>query len=213
MKYIGLILLPLLLTSCLDDQGARSQIAELETRISSLEAELSAIREASNQVASNLLKFQVEMASKNEAEFPAIVDSASKEYAIATNRFGAFPVGIENAETYLDGHKVKFRVGNLTSASLTNVKLEIVFGERNPDPPKELDELSDRGKSKGWSEWGTKMRHNLENRRTLTVDAGKDLAPGSWNMAEAIISPSKPEDLGRIEVRVIVMGMKLSNPR
>jgi hypothetical protein len=57
------------------------------------------------------------------------------------------------------------------------------------------------------------VEQNKKSRRTLTVDAGKDLAPASWNIVDAIISPSKPEDLGRIEVGVKVTGMKLSTPR
>ena len=164
-------------------------------------------------IETRLLNVQMEMWSKIESESAAVVDPSSKGYSIARNEYGAFPVVIEDVQPYLDGHKVKLRVGNLTSAAMTDVKLELVYGVRDPAFPGRNATLSDADNLIIFQHHFATVEQNKKSRRTLTVDAGKDLAPASWNIVEAIISPSKAEELGRIEVKVKVTGMKLSTPR
>jgi len=213
MKYVALTLSALLLVGCSEDQDARSRLSKLEAQVSGLETRLATSEDQAKKLSSSLWNVQVEMWSKIETESAAVVDPSSKGYSIARNEYGAFPVIIEDAQTYLDGHKIKLRVGNLTSAAMTDVKLELVYGVRDPAYPTRDATLSDADNTKAFQQYLATVEQNKKTRRTLTVDAGKDFAPASWNIVEAIISPSKAEDLGRIEVKVKVSGMKLSTPR
>ena len=213
MKYIAPAILAFLLVGCSEDRDARARISSLEARVSSLETQLAAAGDEAKKLASSLGSVQVGMWSKIESESAAAVDPASKGYAIARNEYGAFPVIIEDAQPYLDGHKVKFRVGNLTSAAMTDVKLDIVYGVRDPAFPTRDQKLSEAESAKAFEQFFATVEQNKKTRRRLTVDAGKDFAPASWNTVEAIISPSKPEDLGRLEVSVKITGMKLSTPK
>lgn len=213
MKYVGLALLTLLLAGCSEDQDARSRIASLESRVSGLETRLATSEDQATKLNFRFLSMQRAMFSKLESESPAVVDPSSKCYSIARNEYGAFPVIIEDAQPYLDGFKIRLRVGNLTSAAMTDVKLEFVYGERDPVFPTLDAKSSAADNDKTFQQYFATVEQNQKNRRTLAVDAGKDFAPASWNIVEAIISPSKAEDLGRIEVKVKIAGMKLSTPR
>jgi hypothetical protein len=96
---------------------------------------------------------------------------------------------------------------------MTGVKLEISYGVRDSEIPAPDEKLSEAENTKALEQYFDTVERNEKNRRSLTVDVEKDLAPASWNVVEAIISPSRPEDLGRIEVGVRVTGMKLTTPR
>ena len=213
MKYIALTLSTLLLAGCSGDQDARSRLSRLETQVSLLETRLATSEAQTHRLSRDLWKVQLDTWSKIESESAAVVSPSSKGYAIARNEYGTFPVIIEDAQPYLDGHKIKLRIGNLISAAMTGVKLELVYGGRDPEYPTRDATMSEADTTKAFAQYTATVDQNKKSRRTLIVDAGKDIAPASWTIVEAIISPSKAEDLGRIEVKVKVEGMKLSNPR
>lgn len=213
MKYLTLIVFVLFIAGCSKDEDSHTSISSLEAQVSDLEKRLASSEAQAKLLATSIENVQWEVLSKLELESAAIVDPSSKGYAIARNEYGAFPVILEDAQPYLDGHKLKFQIGNLTSAAMTDVKLKIVYGERDPALPTRDNRLSDRENSKAFRQYLDTVEQNKKSRRILTIDAGKDLAPASWNIVEVIISPSKPENLGRIEVSVKAMGMKLSTPR
>ncbi len=200
------ISLALLLAGCSEDRDARLRISALEQRLAQAEAR-------TQNLTSSLENLQVELWSKIEAESPAVVDPASKGYAVARNEYGAFPVIVEDAQPYLDGHKVKFRIGNLTSATMTGVTLDLVYGVRDPAFPARDSKLSDVENAKAMTQYFAQVGANKKTRKTLSVDQKTELSPASWSMVETIIVPSKPEDLGRIEVSLKISGMRLSTAK
>ncbi len=206
IKYILIGFLSLFFAGCSENQDAL-------TRISDLEADLKTTRNQTTQLASRLLDVQVAMRSKLESETAAVVDPSSKGYSIARNEFGAFPVVIDDVQPYLDGHKVKFGVANLTSGTMTDVKLEIICGRRYPDIPARDDSQSAEDRINAFQQYFATVEEIKKSQRSLTISGDKDIAPASWNTYEAIIAPSKPEDLGRIEVNVKILGIKLPTDR
>jgi uncharacterized coiled-coil protein SlyX len=218
-----LVLILLLLAGC-SDQDARSRISALEARatkvedktqenfshVTALEADATMTADQVKKLASKVLSIQMDMSTKIESESPAIVDPASKGYSISRNEYGAFPVIIEDAQPYLDGYKVKIKVGNLTAATMTGIQLELVYGIRDPVFPTYDANLGNDENVKNYYKYWSTVENNKKGRRMLSVDAGKELAPASWTIVEAIIAQSNPEDLGRIEVRVKIAGVKLA---
>jgi LysM repeat protein len=155
---------------------------------------------------------QLKMFSKSDALEPAVVSPTEKGYGVSHNQYGAFPVIVEDAQSYLDGYKLRLRIGNTTAATMTGVSLVITYGLREPAFPSDYKKLSETEKQKAFQEYDEKLRESEKSRRTLSVDADRDFMSGSWNTVDVMISPAKPEELGRLAVMVNATGMKLSQP-
>lgn len=143
---------------------------------------------------------------------PAILNLAKKGHGVAHNEYGAFPVSVEDAEPCLDGHKVRFRIGNLAAASVTSVSLRITYGPQEPDLPGNFGTLNEVEKQKALQDYGRRLVENQKNRRTLIVNTEKDFPPASWNFVDVAFSGSKPEELGRLAVIVNAKGLALAQP-
>lgn len=85
--------------------------------------------ELSNQIKelrSDLFALQFRVLALESAE--ATVSTEEEGYDIAKTKFGPFTVSCRGATPYLDGFKVKLRIGNLTNAMFNGAKLNISWG-------------------------------------------------------------------------------------
>lgn len=217
----------MLILGCAPDEATKARIATLETRsaaneavceklfsdtnqrLAALEAWAASQSEATTKINSTIFDIQMKLLSKVETEESAVMDPTDKGYSIARNEYGTFPVFIEDAQPYLDGYKIKFRIGNLTSATMTGVSLTIVYGVRAPSVPVDNPDVKKEEKIKQWQEYSEKLDENIKKRKTLKIDVEKDLNPSSWSYIDVTIAPSKAEELGRIEVKLNFSGIKL----
>jgi hypothetical protein len=231
-KFLALAFAVLLVAGCNRDEATRSQISALEARqkatedaakktatsISALETRQSNTEEETKRTNAAQLDLENEvtaiiktMSSKANAAAPAVMNPAEKGYGIARNEYGVFPVLVEDAQPYLDGYKVRLRIGNLTAATITGVSLEITYGLREPDFPVGNQRLSPTEVLKARQDYVEHLAQNLKQQRTLSVNAENDFLPASWNIVDVVISPAKPEELGRLAIMVKATGMILSN--
>jgi hypothetical protein len=215
-----LLLIPIVLAGCGKSDSSSGRLSALEKEITELRLRVASHNEKqadNDRQQSNTIEELKEsiltkadhddIEKKVDREMPAIVDPANKSYSVARNEYGAFPVIIEDAQPYLDGHKVRFRIGNLSGATLTGVSLRITYGARYPD---EISlSLTGEARTAARRQYYAKLREILKARRTIALDVNQDLAASNWNVIETVVSPSKSEDLGRIEVLIQSTGMKM----
>jgi hypothetical protein len=62
-----------------------------------------------------------------------VLDPASPSYQCIDGILGTFAVSIENVRRFADGVKVTINLGNLSSATHTDSKLNLRYGRRMPD--------------------------------------------------------------------------------
>lgn len=142
--------------------------AELADRVEYLSAEIGDLRDRVDALESGA----------------ATVTTDGNGYDVARTRFGAFTVSTRGATPYLDGYKVRLRIGNLTTANFTGATLKLEWG-----PPYNSMRASERRKNM------KKKDVNIPNR----------LTSGSFTEVDVILTPAKPE-----EIKTFTVGLELN---
>lgn len=129
-----------------------------------------------------LLQYRVSALESGEAT----VSTTEEAYDIAKTKFGPFTVSSRGATPYLDGFKIKLRIGNLTNAKFNGAKLNISWG-----PPYD-------NKSSNYEEWS-------KNQKKKTVDLTTSFSPGAFNDIEIALTPANAE-----EIKSFTVGIELN---
>ena len=104
----------------------------------------------------------------------ATVSTEEEGYDVARTKFGPITVSTRSATPYLDGYKVKLRIGNMTNASFNGAKLSLGWG-----PP------FDTNKPEEWA--------NSQKTKEMTLTT--KLLSGAFTDVEVTLTPAKPEDI------------------
>jgi hypothetical protein len=163
---ILLLIVSMLLFGC--NQGSTS--SDLSKQIKELRSDLF------------LLQYRVSALESGEAT----VSTEEEAYDIAKTKFGPFTVSSRGATPYLDGFKIKLRIGNLTNAKFNGAKLNISWG-----PPYD-------NKNSNYEEWS-------KNQKKKTVDLTTSFSPGAFNDIEIALTPAKAE-----EIKSFTVGIELN---
>ena len=211
------------------DESARNKASEAESTAKAATAaieELKASIEAAKQRAEALqeeietLKF-----SSNSENFArdykinrlhsAVFKTLSAEpsvtgggYDLARNPYGAFPILIENAIPYLNGHKVKFAIGNPTSVTVSNGTFTVKWNREEVKFP-ETEHLPQAERTAAYMKYIAEKEAWEKNERA-TEQKISGITPGSWSYVEVILSPSKPDELSSLRVDFEITGVSLS---
>jgi hypothetical protein len=143
--------------------------------------------ELSNQIKelrSDLFVLQFRVSALESGE--ATVSTEEETYDIAKTKFGPFTVSSRGATPYLDGFKVKLRIGNLTNAKFHGAKLNIAWG-----PPYD-------NKKSNYEDWS-------KNQKKKTIDLTTSFSPGAFNDIEIALTPAKAE-----EIKAFTVGIELN---
>ena len=103
--------------------------------------------------------------------------SHPKTYQRIETITGIFLIMFSDITPYLEGYKINLLIGNPSSAMYKGFTLKITWG-------KKFD-----SKQMKYREW----KESLKHKNFSFVDT---LMSGTWNKAQVIISPAKPEELG-----------------
>jgi hypothetical protein len=136
------------------------------------------------ELKSELLVLQIRVSALESGE--ATVSTEEEGYDIAKTKFGPFTVSCSGATPYLDGFKVKLRIGNLTNAKFNGAKLNICWGPR-------FD--SEKIKYEEWS----------KNQKKKTINLTDSFTPGSFKDIEVALTPAKAE-----EIKFFTVGIELN---
>jgi len=167
----------------------------------------------------------------------ASIDPSQKGFGVARNNLGSYLIAVEEVQPYLDGHKIKLRVGNLTAGMLTGVTVTLSYGPRLVTPPKQDDDppvlspletgLLDPADLAKWKEDSLKADKKAKERdeelfayaearfkrKEVKTKVDRDIPLGTWASVDVVIAPSKPEELGALEVWIDVDVVRLGLSR
>ncbi len=126
------------------------------------------------------------------AEAPALVRTDANHFSVARHSLGAATVSVQSVEPYLEGFKVVFRIGNLTSADLGRVTGKVQWGKP------------------GWFEKGNKEAPagKLKDKE-FTVAS---LRAGAYTNVEVIVTPAEPDEVRLMSVSLQPGSVSLSVP-
>jgi hypothetical protein len=210
-----LLILTIALTGCTDEVAqqkaekaeteaseAKASLAELSRLVYAQKSAQSTFVFRSNNRLANLEKRVFEGKSAN-------ISAVQKGYSIASNEYGSFPISVSEATAYLDGHKITLSIGNPFSASINSGKVIIRYNRREPDAPDESKIKTDEERIKAWQKYSDDYDAWSANTRTAEISIQNEIKGSSWNSFDAILSPSKPEELAYLEVDLKITGISL----
>lgn len=114
----------------------------------------------------------------------ATVSTEEEGYDVARTKFGPFTVSTRGATPYLDGFKVKLRIGNLTNANFNGAKLKVAWG-----PPFNAQNVE---------EWSNAQK-------TKEIDMTTQFRSGAFTDVEIALTPAKAD-----EIKSFTVGIELN---
>lgn len=168
----------LLLSACKQQEASSPPASVASSPATAPSVSVDDIRKLENQVF--LLQQRVAALESGEAA----VTTEEEGYDIAHTKFGPLTVSSRGATPFLDGYKVKLRIGNLSNANFNGVKLNLAWGlpfdANNPGQ---------------WS----------KSQKTKELALTTKLASGTFTDVEVALTPAKPE-----EIKVFTVGFELN---
>jgi hypothetical protein len=110
----------------------------------------------------------------------AFLTPGSEGYAIVQTDLGRMTVSLENIQPYANGSRVTLCFGNLTSATVNDVKLKLEWGS-----------VDAKGSPKN------------ESARSRDVSFTQSLRAGAWTNVSVVLDGVPPQDLGFVRVKQI----------
>ncbi len=199
-RHVSLwMMLIALLASCRTDPTVEKRLDALEAKTASVQRATDHLRLLHDTVVQRLDR-------RNEA----VLDPTESGFSTVETGSGVLLVSCSGAEPYLDGYKIKLRVGNPHNMGFSGCEMTVRWGPRAPDAP---DETSGTEPSDSeWATWGERYEAwKKKDFRSKKIVLTQDLEPGAWNPVEVILSPSRPEEVG--ELRVMIRASMVSLKR
>ncbi|MCC6356190.1 MAG: DUF3251 domain-containing protein [Verrucomicrobiae bacterium] len=129
---------------------------------------------------------------------PTQIDLTSRTSFPVDSQAGRFLVSCDGVEPYLDGHRVTLEIGNPFNATFSGFELAIRFGRR---PPTTTFDPSTATVAT-FESWRNQQKAWENSLRLQEVSFLDELPPGSWKRVEAILSPSKPDEVGYVDLLI-----------
>jgi hypothetical protein len=152
-------------------------VTALKKEVATLHSEIEELKERASRL-------EFELADKADDQSFTILATDKRGFGRVDSTAGSFLVAVADTTPYLDGFKVKFRIGNINSAAYENTKLKLTWFSRTKSFPRKQKEES------------------------LT----ECLSAGTWNPIEVILPNTKAEELGRIKVQLETVTVSFACP-
>lgn len=188
-----LVLLLILIAGC----TSKSEVDSLKQEILSLNAQIESLKSDYDELKVRLDDFESGMSDMRLDMLIAgpqktiLLDWATGGYQKIDTDVGYFLISLDDVTPYLDGKKVKLRIGNPSTATFKGFDLEFKWGQKY-----------DSKKKQPYDEWKKAL-----NRKTVSFT--KSLNPGTWNRTEAVLAPASIEQLQYIEMSMNVNTLSL----
>lgn len=155
--------------------AATSDSEIVESRLAAVESQFELLKRT-EELWSDSVRRRLELLESDSR--PAAVSTTDDSYDIAKTKFGPFIVSSGGATQYLDGFKVKLKIGNLTNAMFQGAKLTVWWGQPDGDNPLESGQQIKR----------------KEIRLT------EDLLPGQSTFTDVTLTPAEPDEIKTVFV-------------
>lgn len=136
------------------------------------------------------------------------LDPSENGFGSVNTSTGRFLIACDNAEPYLDGERVRVRIGNPNAADYGGFTLKVKWGPKEPEPPN--SDESDDAWNKDYAKWKTanaNWRAGLQGKEVSFADL---LKTGTWHSVEVVLTPVRTGDLGYIEIGMDAPSVSLS---
>jgi hypothetical protein len=166
---------------------SQQQLSELQAQVASLEKRVKSL-ETRAEVLPYLL------GNKQDRITSVTLDVSQHVFQRLDTEVGSLLILLDDVSPYLNGYKVRLRIGNPSDADFADVKIKTKWSKQYQWD--KYDEVS-------YKEWES---HLHEGETSLAYD----LQAGAWNKVELILIPAAPEELGYLSVSVEANSVKMT---
>jgi hypothetical protein len=139
----------------------------------------------------------------------AMLDPSSKGYSVLDTGRGSLLISCDNAAPYLEGHRIKLRLGNPLNMQFSGFKLKFKFGRKPPALPG-TGKTKPQNSGKTIEQWQKDYQMWKTTLKSAEESFTDDLKPGSWTTVEATLPQTKPEDIAYLEIAIDTDRISLS---
>jgi hypothetical protein len=131
------------------------------------------------------------------------LDPTAREFERLDTSLGTLAVAINDVQPFADGVRVVLAVGNLTSATLRNLRIKAAWGKRPP-----THETGDLGGSHG-----EELALWMKSLKEKTINPTQTLRPGYWNKVSLTLPDTPPQEFGYLEISIDSAAIALTESR
>lgn len=150
-----------------------TDLTELKNQVNAANTEISEMKNQINDIKKRLDLLVAAVSQLEETN--ASINTEAGGYALVRTKFGSFAVTSDGYSQYIDGYKIKLKVGNLTSANFKDARLIVYWDQQSAST-------------------GNSVKKNL------IFYIPKELASGKYTDVEVILTPASLEDIKTIQV-------------
>ena len=161
----------------------RAQVATLEQKVTSLEARV------------ELQQYMIN--SKQDRQNSIPLNLAEHTFQRLDTDSGFFLVSVAEVVPYLNGYKIRLKIGNPSAAAYSGVKLMVKWSTAYD---------SAKYTEASYNEW----KKGLQEKEMSLVDT---LEAGRWNSVELILAPATTEQLGVVTLSMSTDTLSLGTTR
>jgi hypothetical protein len=191
-KFLIILLLATITSGCnyFSHSGGEqiAKVQEFETKVTELEKKVT-------ELEWDLLSTKLEAEKYNSANFDP---AEGKGYQRLDTTSGTLLVSLSDVRPYLDGVKVKLELGNIQSASYSGFVISSEYSRRYPKFIKDQPEQNKKNRE----EYESSKRKKEEKFTQL-------LKAGAWNTVEITLPDIKPNEFGKLELKVKMSTVRL----
>ena len=198
-----LTLIALLLSACDKPPQTTPRVDALEKKISDLEQRIKSEEHETFQLHLDSFKLRLDLQERIEAlkERTATIDLNSTGYSFLDTGGGVILISCHGAEPYLNGHRIKLRLGNPLNMRFSGFKLKFKFGRKPPNPPT-IKGMNGSDFLKAGEAWKRDYDAWKESLRSAEGSYTVDLSPGAWKTVQATLPQTIAADIAYVEVRI-----------
>ena len=206
-------LIALSLSACDKPPQTTPRIDALEKKISALEQRIKSEEHETSELYLDLFKLRFDVRDRIEAlkERTATIDLNSTGYSFLDTGGGVILISSDGAEPYLDGHRIKLRLGNPLNMRFSGFKLKFKFGRKPPSPPT-IKGMNGSDFLEAGEAWQRDYDAWKESLRSAEGSYTVDLSPGAWRTVQATLPQTKAADLAYVEVSIQTDTISLRAP-
>lgn len=183
-----------LLASCAPDETLQKKVNELESKINNLDGK---IEERHFSVSRSLMDIEDRLLNE-EITF----DPVKKGVGYIKSNVGNFFVRCKEIKSYGKGQKITLMIGNPYGIAFKGFTINVRYGMRLPD----YLPGDDPEKSKKWT---AEVDKSIKSMKEKSFKRTEDLLPGKWNKVDIVLAPAKPEDVGRLTIKIFTDAVSL----
>jgi hypothetical protein len=164
------------------EKALRKELAATEAKVKALDETVSALILQHYELDGRVSKYDF-----------AMLDATKVVYQRVDSNTGSFLVAVDLAERYLNGYKLKVRIGNTTSVTYTGFTMAFKWGRA-------WDSKQQYGQQYGL--W-------LKSLGEKSIDFVDNLPPGTWHTVDVVLVPAAENELAYLRASISTSALML----